>query len=67
VFVLNHWVDTNTHAASVMAILNARAALLGRAQTCQRIRNHLPNLIAVDFYRRADVFGVVDALNGESR
>jgi hypothetical protein len=50
-----------------VAILKARAALLGGAQTCQRIRNHLRNLIAVDFYRRADVFGVVDALNGESR
>jgi len=50
-----------------VAILKARAALLGRAQTCQRIRNHLRNLIAVDFYRRADVFGVADALNGVCR
>ena len=31
---------------------------------CQRIRRHFPNLIAVDFYARGDVFRVVDTLNG---
>ena len=66
-FLLNHWVDTTpTPRPSLAAIVNARAALLQRAHTCQRIRSHLPNLVAVDFYRRGDVFGVVDALNGVS-
>ena len=29
-------------------------------------RGQLPNLVAVDFYERGDVFAVVDALNGIS-
>ncbi|MGB0091526.1 MAG: hypothetical protein WBP81_03180 [Solirubrobacteraceae bacterium] len=67
-FLLNNWVDTTpTPRPSLAAIVNARAALLRRAQTCQRIRGHLPNLVAVDFYRRGDVSGVVNAPNGVSR
>jgi hypothetical protein len=30
------------------------------------MRHRLPNLIAVDFYKRGDVLGVVRALNGLS-
>jgi hypothetical protein len=64
-FLLNHWVSTDplpqpTDASRV----NARAALLARARACERIRQRLPNLVAVNFYRRGDVFGVVDELNG---
>jgi hypothetical protein len=67
-FLLNHWVDTSpTPRPSLATVVNARAALLRRAQTCQRLRSHLPNLIAVDFYRRGDVVGVVDTLNGVAR
>jgi hypothetical protein len=67
-FLLNHWVDTSpAPRPSLATVVNARAALLQRARTCQRIRRRLPNLVAVDFYRRGDVFGVVDALNGVSR
>jgi hypothetical protein len=64
-FLLNHWVDTSpTPRPSLAATVNTRAALLERARTCQRIRGRLPNLVAVDFYRRGDVFGVVNTLNG---
>ena len=28
------------------------------------MRDHVPNLVAVNFYRRGDVFRVVDTLNG---
>ena len=64
-FLLNNWVDTTpVPRASIAEIVNARAALLARAQTCERIRGLLPNLVAVDFYRHGDVLGVVDALNG---
>jgi hypothetical protein len=67
-FLLNHWVDTTpTPRPSLAAIVNARAALLARAQTCERIRSRLPNLVAVDFYRLGDVLGVVNVLNGVSR
>ena len=44
--------------------MNAYDPLLKRARECQRIRHHLPNLVAVDFYRRGDLFRVVDTLNG---
>ncbi|HEX5193996.1 MAG TPA: hypothetical protein VFW09_14440 [Solirubrobacteraceae bacterium] len=64
-FLLNHWIDTTpTPRASNAAIVNARNALLARARRCEQVRHRLPNLVAVDFYRRGDVLGVVDALNG---
>jgi hypothetical protein len=67
-FLLNHWVDTTpAPRPSLAAEVNARAALLGRAQRCRRIRHRLPNLVAVDFYRRGDVLGVVDTLNRVSQ
>jgi hypothetical protein len=66
-FLLNNWVDTSpAPRASIAAVVNEHSALLQRAQTCQRIRHRLPNLIAVDFYKRGDVLGVVRALNGVS-
>ena len=41
---------------------------LARARpACQRIRDRLPNLVAVDCYGRGDVLGVVDTLNGVAR
>ena len=36
----------------------------GRLRECQRIRHHLPNLVAVNFYRRGDLLRAVDTLNG---
>jgi hypothetical protein len=64
-FLLNNWVDTTpVPRASNAAVVNARGALLTRSRTCQRIRHRLPNLVAVDFFRRGDVLGVVNALNG---
>jgi hypothetical protein len=64
-FLLNHWITTDpvplpSHAAKV----NARDPLLSRTRECGRLRDHAPNLIAVNFYRRGDLFGVVDELNG---
>lgn len=44
--------------------MNAYDPLLERARDCQRIRNHLPNLVAVNFYLRGELFRVVDTLNG---
>ena len=49
------------------AKVNAYDALLRRARTCARLRDHLPNLLAVNFYLEGDVFGVVDELNGVGR
>jgi hypothetical protein len=63
-FLVNHWISTDpvplpSHAAKV----NDYGALLRRTQECRRLRRHLPNLVAVNFYRRGDLFRVVDTLN----
>jgi len=65
VFLMNHWITTDPlPLPSQSSEVNAYEPLLKRARECQRIRKHLPNLVAVDFYLRGDVFRVVDTLNG---
>ena len=64
-FQINHWIDTTpAPRASNAAIVNAYPFLLARAQKCSVERRHLPNIIAVDFYRTGDLFAVVNKLNG---
>ncbi len=64
-FLVNHWISTDPlPLPSNAAKVNAYDPLLRRARACQRMREHVPNLIAVNFYRRGDLFGVVDTLNG---
>ena len=46
------------------AKVNAYKPMLARMRECQKVRHHFPNLVAVDFYRQGDLFGVVDTLNG---
>ena len=63
-FLINHWVTTApVQRPSDAAKVNAYGPLLSRARTCQRVRAHLPSLVAVNFYKEGDVFGVVDTLN----
>jgi hypothetical protein len=64
-FLINHWISTDpiplpSHAETV----NAYGPLLRRVRECERIRHHMANLVAVNFYRRGDLFKVVDTLNG---
>ena len=64
-FLLNHWIDTSpAPRPSNARIVNAFDALLGRARECERLRDHMVNLVAVDFWRTGDLFAVVDELNG---
>lgn len=64
-FLLNHWISTHPlPKPSDASKVNAYEPLLARARECKRLRRHLPNLVAVNFYRRGDVFRVVDELNG---
>jgi hypothetical protein len=64
-FLVNHWITTDpVPLPSNAAKVNAREPLLRRARECQRLRDRLPNLVAVNFYEEGDVFGVVDTLNG---
>jgi hypothetical protein len=63
--LLNHWVAMEPlPLPSDAEKVNAYEPLLRRARTCERVRGQIPNLIAVNFYRRGDVFRVVDTLNG---
>jgi hypothetical protein len=63
-FLLNHWITDKRREVSNAAKVNARDVLLPRALHCQTQRAHLPNFVAVDFYDRGDLFGVVRTLNG---
>jgi hypothetical protein len=64
-FLLNHWINTDpVPRPANAAAVNAFEPLLRRARTCERLRGRRVNLLAVDFYKRGDLFGVVDALNG---
>ena len=64
-FLVNHWITTDPlPRPSNAEKVNAYGPLLRRLRECRRVRHHIPTLVAVDFYRRGDVFGAVDALNG---
>jgi hypothetical protein len=64
-FLINHWINTDPiPKPSDAAKVNAYAPLLRRVRECERLRHHLPNLLAVNFYEQGDLFRVVDALNG---
>lgn len=64
-FLLNHWITTDpVPRPSNAERVNAAEPLLRRARECARLRGQLPNLIAIDFYRRGDAFDVVEELNG---
>jgi hypothetical protein len=64
-FLVNHWITTDpAPRPSNASKVNAYAPLLRRLRTCERLRGQIPNLVAVDFYRRGDVFGAVKELNG---
>ncbi len=67
-FLINHWITTDPiPRPSQAAEVNAYGPLLARAHECERIRHHVPNLLAVDFYRRGDLFKVAETLNREVR
>ena len=65
IFLVNHWITTDpTPLPSNAAKVNAYRPLMRRLRECERIRHHIPNLVAVNFYRRGDLLRAVDGLNG---
>lgn len=65
-FLINHWIDTTpAPRPSNAKIVNTRQVLLRRIHRCERQRGLAAGLIAVDFYREGDLFGVVEKLNAE--
>ena len=66
--LLNHWITNDPiPLPSRAAQVNAYEPLLGRARACERERGMVPNILAVNFYRRGDVFRVARTLNGLDR
>lgn len=64
-FLLNHWIETTpTPKPSNASIVNSYPSLMQRALKCRDERRHVPNIVAMDFYRTGDVFRVVNELNG---
>lgn len=46
------------------SVASSGKSLVGRSRLCERIRGLAPNLLAVDYYDRGNVFGVANVLNG---
>lgn len=64
-FLLNHWIETTpAPRPSNAEKVNAYEVLLGRARQCARERRHIPNIVAVDFFRTGDLVRVTNTLNG---
>jgi len=64
-FQINHWIETPPAPRPTnAALVNAYDFLLRRAEECAHDRSHLPNIIAVDFYRTGALLQVVRHLNG---
>ncbi|WP_344044193.1 hypothetical protein [Nocardioides panacihumi] len=62
--LVNHWVTDKSAEVTNAARVNAHDVLAARVASCREQRGMLPNFVAVDFYDRGDLFGVVDDLNG---
>jgi hypothetical protein len=63
-FLVNHWISTDpVPRPSDASKVNAYGPLLRRVQECARIRDHVANLVAINFYKRGDAFRVVDTMN----
>ena len=64
-FLVNHWVTTDPlPRPSDADAVNAYGPLMARLRACERIRDRVPNLVAVNFPRHGDLYRAVDTLNG---
>ena len=63
-FQINNWVEAIPRSPDTAEKVNSFDTLKERAALCERRRDLRPNLLAVDFYDRGDVFGVANVLNG---
>lgn len=65
-FQINNWVDTApAPRPSNAKRVNRYGFLRSRIVRCQKERKLLANVVAVDFYKEGDIFGVVDQLNAD--
>ena len=66
-FQVNHWVEAVPRSPKTAARVNSFEFLQDRAERCDRERDLLANLLAVDFWEQGDLFEVAAALNGLGR
>jgi hypothetical protein len=66
-FQINHWVEAIPRSPKTAARVNSFDFLHDRARSCDRERDLLANLVAVDFWEQGDLFEVTNALNGLDR
>jgi len=65
-YLMNHWIEsTPMPKPSNADTVNAHDFLLKRILAFEKLRGHVPNLVAVDFYREGDLIAVVRQLNEE--
>jgi hypothetical protein len=63
-YLLNHWIETvPAPKPTNAAIVNSRDELMRRIRGFERERGHVPNFVAVDFYKVGDLVPVVRELN----
>lgn len=62
-FMVNHWLASFTKLVSNAEAVNAYDVLKPRIEECEKERSRLPNLVAVNWYDRGDLFRVVDEFN----
>jgi len=65
-FLINHWIEKLNPSPAQSAAVNGYRFLLRRVKTCARLRGLFPTLVAVNFYDRGGLLGVVNVLNGLS-
>jgi hypothetical protein len=63
-FLVNSWVETYPPNPRNADVVNQIPFLVERARRCERIRDRVPNFLAVDFVERGDVVGAAEVLNG---
>lgn len=63
-FLVNHWLASFARLVSNAEQVNAYEVLRARIDECAQVRGRAPNLLAVNWYDRGDLFRVVDELNG---
>ena len=64
-FLMNHWATTGvTPDIEKAKVVNTKAAIIARAKACRKVRNKLPNIVAVDYFGTGDVVGATNELNG---
>ena len=63
-FLMNHWVESYPPRPRDADVVNKLPFLLTRAHECERVRDRVVNMLAVDFAERGDVLAAATSLNG---